>query len=78
MKQRKKDKTLLRMKGGGSPGGGIGVLVDVFPSMLKGETVGNIVSMANENKGAAPELSLRKRSRSGKNAVIKYKREAEE
>ena len=32
-------KTLLRMKGGGSPGGSIGVL----PSMPKGETIGNIV-----------------------------------
>ena len=30
------------MKGGGSPGGSIGVLVCVLPSMPKGETVGNI------------------------------------
>ena len=30
------------MKEGGILGGSIGVLVDVFPSMPKGETVGNI------------------------------------
>ena len=37
------------MKGGGSPEGSMGVLVDVLPSMPKGETVGNIVI---DGKGA--------------------------
>ena len=44
------------MKRGGSPEGSMVVLVDVFPSMPKGETVGNIVI---DGKGAKIELSLR-------------------
>ena len=67
------------MKGGGS----IGVFEEVLPSMPKGEIVGNI---SIDDKGAAPELSLRQRRReeekisqrrrSRNNEIRKHKREA--
>ena len=40
--------------------GSIGLLVDVFPSMPKGETVGNVViDGKGDEKGGAPETSAK-------------------
>ena len=44
------------MKGGGSPRGGIGLLVDVLPSMPKGETVGKIVI---DGKGEERSITIK-------------------
>ena len=46
--------------------GSIGLLVDVWPSMPKGETVGNVVIDGKGiSKGVAPKLSIRQKRQRG-------------
>ena len=60
------------MKGGGSPEGSMGVLVDVLPSMPKGETIGNIVI---DGKGAETSNTRITSDSRGNREVVKEEKE---
>ena len=62
----------IDVKGGGIPGGSIGLLVDVLPSMQKGETIGNVVIDGKEDgKGLPPEPAIRQSRRQEVEAVVR-------